>query len=111
MATTPGAAPGLNTATEAVPTVKTSAAGINAVNWVELTKVVAKLAPFHRATEVLMKADPVNVIVKADEPGVVEFGVIVTRTGTGTVIMKVETLDMPPPGVGLKTVTVARPEV
>jgi hypothetical protein len=101
----------LNTATEAVPTARTSVAGISAVNWVELTKVVGKFAPFHRATEVLMKAAPVNVNVKAEEPEVVEFGVIVTRTGRGTVMMKVATLDRPPPGVGLKTVTVAMPEV
>ena len=103
---------GLNTTTEAVPTVKTSAPGIRAVNWVELTKVVGKSVPFHRATELLMKADPFNVNVKAEEPAVAEFGAIVTRTGTGTVMVKVATLeDTPPPGMGVKTVTAAMPEL
>lgn len=88
MRTTVSTAPGLNTATAAVPAARTSVAGISAVNCVELIKVVGKAAPFHRATEVLRKADPVNVNVKAEEPKVVEFGVIVVSTGTGALMTK-----------------------
>lgn len=102
---------GLNITTEAVPTFKTSVAGISAVNWVELTKVVGKSVPFHRATELLINAEPFNVNVKAEEPAVAEFGAKVTSTGTGTVMVKVSTLeDTPPPGMGVETVTAAMPE-
>jgi hypothetical protein len=50
---------------------------------------------------------PVTVSVKAPPPAVVLFGLIELRPGTGfvAVTLKVFPLDVPPPGVGFRTVT------
>jgi hypothetical protein len=61
-----------------------------------------------------MKLLPVTVSVKADPPAVAEDGLNDVATGTGlltALIVKVNPDDVPPPGVGLKTVTVAVPAV
>ena len=76
--------------------------------------MVVLSAPFHRTFDVAMKLLPVTVRVKADPPAVAELGERVVRAGTGlfaAVMVKVNPPEVPPPGVGLKTVTVAVPAV
>jgi hypothetical protein len=105
---------GLKTVTLAVPAVAMSAARIDAVTWVALTYVVVRFVPFHLTTELEMKLVPFTVSVKADPPAVAELGlrlVVVGRGLSGTLIVKVWALEVPPPGVGLKTVTLAVPAV
>jgi hypothetical protein len=96
---------GLNTLTEAVPTVAISAAVIAAVNWPALTNVVVRFPPFHCTTAVLSKLLPFTVSVKAAPPANPEFGTSVVSTPTGVVTLKRAEFDVPPPGVGLTTMT------
>jgi hypothetical protein len=49
--------------------------------------------------------------VKSEPPADAELGERVERVGTGLLMVKVCDPDVPPPGVGLKTVTVAVPAV
>jgi hypothetical protein len=88
-----------------------SAARIEAVICVALTYVVVRFVPFQRTTEPEMKFVPLTVNVKADPPAVAEEGLRLVVVGTGLLIVKVWGLDVPPPGVGLKTVTLAVPAV
>src|SRR6266478_6633870 len=62
----PGA--GLNTVTWALPDVAMSLAGMAAVSWVLLTKVVGRSDPFQRTAELEMKFVPLTIRVKADPP-------------------------------------------
>jgi hypothetical protein len=104
----PGA--GVNTVTWTVPATAISEAGIAALNRVEETKVVVRFAPFHSTTEPLMKPLPLTVSVKAAAPAVREDGLMLEITGTGgSLIVKVRALEVPPPGVGLNTLTWAVP--
>jgi len=108
----PGA--GVNTVTVAVPAVTMSADVIAAVSCVDDTYVVVRLAPFHCTTEPLTKLLPLTVSVKAAPPAVAEEGLRLVVTGTGLVaalIVKVWLLEVPPPGAGVNTVTVAVPAV
>jgi hypothetical protein len=91
-----------------------SAAVIAAVNCVEDTNDVVRLAPFHWTTEPLMKPVPLIVSVNPALPAVVETGLKPVVPGTGllpALIVKVLALDVPPPGVGLNTITEAVPAV
>ena len=56
-----------------------------------------------------MKFVPFTVSVKALPPAVTEEGVIDVVVGTGLLIVKVCPPDVPPPGAGLNTVTLAVP--
>jgi hypothetical protein len=103
----PGA--GLNTVTDAVPTAAISAAKIAAVNCVAETYVVTRSAPFHRTTAPFTKLLPFTVKVNALPPAAAEVGLRLVATGTGLLIVNVRAPDMPPPGVGLNTVTDAVP--
>lgn len=105
----PGA--GVNTVTLAVPAVAMSEAGIAAVNCVALTNVVVRALPFHCTIEALVKFVPLTVKVNATPPATPELGLIAVVVGAGAaaLIVKVTALDVPPPGVGLKTVTLAVP--
>ena len=108
----PGA--GLKTVTLAVPAVAMSAARIEAVSWVEEPYVVVRFVPFHLTTEPEMKLVPFTVRVKPAPPAVADVGLRLVVVGTGlsgTLIVKVWELEVPPPGVGLKTVTLAVPAV
>jgi hypothetical protein len=100
---------GLKTVTEAVPAVAISEAGTAAVNWVALTNVVVKATPFHCTTEPATKFVPAIVRVKAGPPAVAVVGEIKPEVGTGLSIVNERGLDVPPPGVGVKTVTEAVP--
>ena len=79
----------MNTVTLAVPTVTMSEAGIAAVSWVALPKVVVRSAPFQRTMEPVMKLVPVTVRVKAEPPAVVEEGFRLVIVGDGLLTVKV----------------------
>ena len=100
---------GLKTVTCAVPALVKSVAGICAVSCVALTKVVARLLPFQRTTEPLMKPVPLTVKVMPELPAFAVFGLRLAIAGAGLLMLKVCTAVTPPPGVGAKTVTCAVP--
>jgi hypothetical protein len=52
---------------------------------------------------------PFTTKMKAAPPAAVDEGVILMRAGTGLLMVKVRALEVPPPGAGLKTVTLAVP--
>ncbi len=60
-----------------------------------------------------MKLLPFTVSVKADPPAVADEGarLLTPGTGLGAIIAKLWALEVPPPGAGLYTVTVAVPAV
>src|SRR5436189_279917 len=96
---------GLKTVLGSAPAVAMSAAGICAWSCVLLTKVVMRSAPFQRTTDELLKFVPVAVSVNAALPASALGGEIELSVGTGLLIVNVEAPEVPPPGVGLKTVT------
>ena len=103
---------GLKAVTLAVPAVAMSAARIAAVSWVDEPYVVVRSEPFHLTTEPETKLVPFTVRVKALPPAVAEEGLMLVVVGTGlfgTLIVKVWALEAPPPGAGLKTVTLTEP--
>ena len=106
----PGA--GLNTVTLAIPEVAISAAAMAACICVALTYVVVRLEPFHSTTDALTNPVPFTVRVNAAPPAVAEAGDTVLILGTlfAALMVKVELLDVPPPGVGLNTVTCPVPD-
>ena len=107
----PGA--GVKTVTAAVPDDTRSLGGIIAVSVELLMYAVVLGAPFHRTVELEMKLLPLTVSVKPGSPAVAVLGEIKARIGAGfgaTLIVKIWLAEVPPPGVGLKTVTVAVPE-
>jgi hypothetical protein len=77
----PGA--GLKTATLLEPVFIISAALIEAVNCVLLTKVVVRALPFHCTIEPLMKLVPVSVKWKASLPAAAQSGVKLVSVGAG----------------------------
>jgi len=77
----PGA--GLVTVTAGVPVEAMLAAGMAAVNCVELTKVVATADPPKLTTEAATKFVPLSVSVKAAPPAAVLLGEIVVIVGVG----------------------------
>jgi hypothetical protein len=102
---------GLYTVTVAVPVVAISEAKIAAVNWPEETNVVVRFAPFQRTREPVTKPVPFRVSVKPAPPAVPDDGLRLVVAGTGLLMLIVCALEVPPPGVGLYTVTVAVPVV
>jgi hypothetical protein len=75
---------------------------------------VLRSKPFHLTTEPDIKFVPLTVRVKAAPPAVAELGLrpVVVGTGlSGMLIVKVWALEVPPPGEGLNTVTLAVPAV
>src|SRR5262245_12201714 len=99
---------GLTTVTWGVPTLATSAAVIAAVSWVVLPKVVVLELPFQRTDEFATSPVPLTVSVKAGPPAVAPEGNSAVRAGAGlgaVETVKVRALEVPPPGVGLTTVT------
>jgi hypothetical protein len=109
---------GFTTVTVAVPAVAMRLAGTEAVNFVPLTYVVrstsvtlSNVPTVHRTVEVETKFVPVTVRVKAAPPAVALGGESEVAVGNGLLMVKVRALDVPPPGVGFFTVTVAVPAV
>src|SRR5947209_7775892 len=74
---------GEKTVRDAVPAVAMSPAVIAACNWVLLTNVVVRAAPFQRTTDPLTKFVPFTVRVKAAAPAVALPGVSEPIVGTG----------------------------
>ena len=56
-----------------------------------------------------MKFEPLTVSVNADPPAVAEDGLRLLMVGPPWLIEKFTALDVPPPGLGLNTVTEAVP--
>src|ERR1700747_1949060 len=75
--------PGLVTVTASVPVEAMAAAGMAAVNCVELTNVVVGAVPPKLTIETATKFVPVIVNVKAAPPAAVLFGEIVVIAGAG----------------------------
>jgi hypothetical protein len=71
------------------------------------TNVVARAEPFHSTVEDDTKLVPVTANVKAVPPIIAEPGVNNVIEGTGVVIVNVRAAEVPPPGEGLSTVTLA----
>ena len=104
---------GFVTVTFTVPAVVISTAGIVATIWVLVTDegVIAGFAPKFTVAPVT-KPVPVPVNVNAAPPTVEEAGAIEVSAGAETGLMVNDRVpDVPPPGAGLVTVTVAVPAV
>ena len=104
---------GFVTVTFTVPAVAMSVAGIVATIWVLVTDegVIAGLVPKFTVAPAT-KPVPVRVNVKAAPPTVAEAGAIEVSVGAETALIVNDRLpDVPPPGAGFVTVTVAVPAV
>src|SRR5262245_21966026 len=77
----PMAGAGLSTRIATVSTETTSAAAICAVNWLALTNVVGRGAPFQFTMAPGTKSDPFTVSVNAARPTVAYSGVVVRIAG------------------------------
>jgi hypothetical protein len=91
----------------ATPTAAISAAVMAACKELLETNVVARAEPFHSTVEDDTKLVPVTANVKAVPPIIAEPGVNNVIEGTGVVIVNVRAAEVPPPGEGLSTVTLA----
>src|SRR4029077_19816059 len=104
--------PGLVTVTFTVPAAAISAAGMVAKIWVLVTDVgvIAGFAPKFTVAPVT-KPVPVRVNGKAAPPAVAAFGAIEARLREAPLIVKGKLPDVPPPGAGFVTTTLAVPAV
>jgi len=105
----PGA--GFDTVTIAVPAAAMSAAVMAACNSVLETKVVVRALPFHCTVEEETKFVPATINVNAAVPTSSELGFKEEIVGTGLSIVKIAAAEVPPPGPGVTTVTIAVPPV
>src|SRR5438874_1040926 len=103
----PGA--GVATVICAVPAAATSAAEMAAVSCVPLRNVVVRAAPFQRTAEPLTKPLPFTRSVSGPVPAVAPVGVSPVSPGAGLLTVKVCAAEVPPPGVGVTTVTCGVP--
>lgn len=101
----PPAGAGFTTVTEALPAAEMSPDGTAAVSCVLLTKVVVRPTPFHCTTDEGTKLLPITVSVNVGVPASPLDGEREATTGTGLLMVRVRGLEVPPPGVGLNTVT------
>jgi hypothetical protein len=97
------------TVTVADPAEATSAAAIAAVTCVALTYVVTRLAPFHCTCDAATNPAPFTVNANAPDPAVAVAGEMPDTLGAGLFTVNVAAVEVPPPGVGLTTVTAAVP--
>lgn len=102
---TPPCGAGLKTVTAGLPADVRSAAGIDAVSCVELTKVVVRFAPAHCTLELGRKFVPLTVRVMSPEPANTVVGLIFVSVGTGALTVNVCALEVPPVVPGVFTVT------
>src|SRR6266478_9867995 len=95
----------LNTVTWAIPAAAISLAGIEAVNCVLFTNVVARSLAFQRTTEPATKFMPFTIRVKAAPPAVALFGERNAIWGTefpaALTMLNVKALETPPPDAAL----------
>jgi hypothetical protein len=89
-----------------VPTLRISVAGIDALNVVELKKVVDRSFPLKRTTDPTTKPVPLTVSAKPTPPALTVAGEILVIDGE---TVKTTALDTPPPGAGFETVICMRP--
>jgi hypothetical protein len=82
-----------------------SLAKIAAVSCVAFTNVVVRAVPLKFTTDEARKPVPFTVSVSAPEPIIALVGEIVVTVGAGLFTLNVTEFDVPPPGVGLVTVT------
>jgi hypothetical protein len=83
---------GLLTVTLAVPAVSISPAEMEAVNFLELLKVVVRSDPFHCTLAAETKLEPFTVRVKPGSPATAELGLIPVTDGTGLLTVRVSFL-------------------
>src|SRR5690242_339075 len=95
----PPAGAALKTVTDSEPATAMSDAGIEALNWLELTKVVARFAPAILTTEPGTKFAPLTVNVNAGPPAVTLTGDMAASDGTGLLTVKARAALVPPLGV------------
>ena len=81
------------TSTLAVVAELTTLAGIEAVSWVLLRKVVEYGVPFKRTNELGTKLDPVTVNENAPLPARTEAGLRALIAGTGLLITKMAVVE------------------
>src|SRR5512132_414142 len=105
----PPSASGVYTVTSRLTAMAKSLAAISAVSFVALTNVVGRSKPFHRTMDVGAKFCPVTVSVIAGLPTAALVGAIDASDGGGYWTTKVRASDVPPPGPGETTVTLAGP--
>jgi len=72
---------------------------------------LVRLEPFHMTCEEVTKPLPSTVKINAAPFALAEEGLRLTMAGTGLAIVNVLEFEVPPPGVGLRTVTAAVPLV
>jgi hypothetical protein len=101
--------PLVKTVTFAIPTAAISAAVMAACKVLLETNVVARAEPFHDTVDEEMKLFPDTVRVKAAPLTMAEPGVNDVIAGIAVAIVNVRAGEVPPPGEGLSTVTVAVP--
>jgi len=95
----PPPGPGLLTVTLAGPAETMSLAGMEAVSFVALLKVVVRSDPFQRTVALETKLEPLTVSVKAGPPAIAKFGLIPEIVGTGLLTVSVNSLlSLPAPG-------------
>jgi len=94
-----------------VPAVVKSDVTIEAVRVEDETKLVVRADPSKLTVDDALKPVPSTVIVKVVLPTVFDVGEIELVVGTGFTTVKVCAFEVPPPGVGLKTVTACVPAV
>jgi hypothetical protein len=102
---------GVTTVIDALPAVVRSLAGMVAVSWVALTKVVVSAVPLKLIVEPLTKSEPVAVIVVSGSPAVAVVGLMLSSVGARLLTVRVCGLEVPPPGVGVTTVIDSVPAV
>jgi hypothetical protein len=106
----PPPAGGFSTETRAFPAELISEARICAVREVLETNVVSLWVPFHNTCEPEMKFVPLTVKANAELPATTLEGDRDVTDGAGfggRVIVKLSAGEVPPPGVGFNTVTLA----
>jgi hypothetical protein len=102
---------GVETVTMSAAPVAMSDVLIAACKLVLETKVVERAPAFHWTVEEGTKFVPVTVSVNAALPTRAELGLRAETVGAGLFVVNVSALEVPPPGAGVKTVTIAVPTV
>jgi len=92
-----------------VPAVATSVSGMDAVSWVDDTKVVVRGDPFQSTVAPLRKLLPVTVSVNPAAPSVTNVGDVEVSTAVGLLMVNVWAFESVADGAGLATVTLTVP--
>ena len=100
---------GFVTVTAAVVGAAMSVLVMLAVNLVAETYLVVRFEPFHLTWDDVTNPLPSTVKVNARPFAFAEAGLRVAMTGNGLLTVNVLEVDVPPPGVGLRTLTEAVP--